>query len=120
MLTFAFNLALFLHQFILIDLEKSVTDGVPDGEYKAKKADVDRQVTEALETLCCKEHLDNFKTIKRFLVIGLASHLVHLKEIEELIPDNSKLRHTPLFTSNMIPDLKQHVRVAMPWEDHYK
>ena len=39
-LTFAFNLALFLHQFIPIDLEKSVTDGVPDGEYDAKKADV--------------------------------------------------------------------------------
>ena len=98
MLTFAFNLALFLHQFIPIDLEKSVTDGVPDGEYDAKKADVDRQVTEALTTLFCKAHLDKFKTIKRFLVIGLASHLTHLDAVEKLIMAQIKL----IFTSKRL------------------
>ena len=48
LLTFAFQFLLLLAQFIPIDLEKSITDGVPDGEYNAKKADVDQQVTEAL------------------------------------------------------------------------
>ena len=87
-------------------MEKSVTDSVPDDEYNVKKADVDGQVTHTLKSRLYKEHLDNFKTIKQFLVIGLASHLTHLDAIDELIPENSKLRHTPLFTSNMIPDLK--------------
>ena len=113
MLTFAFRFLLLLAQYIPIDLEKSVTDGVPDGEYNAKKADVDQQVTEALESLFCKEHLDNFKTIKRFLVIGLASHHTHLDAIEKLIPANSKLRHTPLFTSNVIPDPSRSRAIEM-------
>ena len=101
-------------------MEQSVTDGVSDAEYDCKKADVDKQVNAVIESLFCKAHLDNFPTIKRFLVIGLASHLIHLEEIEYILPDDSKLRHTPLFTSSLIADIKQHVRVAMPWEDHYK
>ena len=48
MLKFAFNLALFLYQFIPIDLEKSVTDGVPDGggfalSRRTRMASVDTQ-----------------------------------------------------------------------------
>ena len=111
---------LFVPQFIPIDLEKSVTDGVSDDEYDATKAEVDDKVSEALASIFCREHLDNFPTINRFLVIGLASHLNHLQAIEKLLPDNSKLRHTPLFTSSLVAELKQHVRVAMPWENHYK
>ena len=50
---------------------------------------MDRQVTEALASLFCKEHLDNFKAIKRFLVIiGLASHRTHLNAIQKLISEN--------------------------------
>ena len=60
------NFSFFLAQFIPIDLEKSVTDGVPDDEYDEKKADVDQQVTHAFESILCKDHLDNFRTIKRF------------------------------------------------------
>ena len=75
---------------------------------------------EALASIFGRERIDNFKTIQRFLVIGLASHFRHYDEINKLLPDSSKIRHMALYTSLLVASLKKHVRIAMPWEDHYK
>ena len=104
--------------FIPIDLERSICGGVSDSDYNNRKKEVDADVAKALDEIFGKDNLDGFPTIVRFLVIGLASHLTHREKIDELLPSDSKFRFTPVFTSLSVLTLKQHVRHALPWEDH--
>ena len=41
-------------------------------------------------------------------------------QLGKILPDSSPLQHTPLLTNPMITDLKEHVRIVIPWENHYK
>ena len=56
-----------------------------------------------------------------FLRYALAASLHHREELEILHPDNGIVRSSPLYTSALINQLKQHVetflRVAMPWDN---
>eukprot|EP00956_Cyclotella_meneghiniana_P022434 scaffold42466_cov42-Cyclotella_meneghiniana.AAC.1 len=45
---------------------------------------------------------------------------VYASDPRLIIPANSKLRASPLFTNPRILALKQHVTIAMPLESHYK
>ena len=104
--------------FIPIDIEESMTRHVSDRVYQNKKKEVDRKVRSVLDSIFGREHMSAFPTIHKFLRIGLAAHLWHLDKIEELLPQNSILRQTTLFTNPDVADLRPHVRIAMPWEDH--
>ena len=106
--------------FIPIDVERSVTERVSVRDFEKKQREVDGMVHEALASIFGKEKLANFPTIRNFLHVGLASHLKHIEDIEDLLPQNSKIRDTPLFTNPLVSKLEQHVRIAMPWDDHYK
>ena len=97
-----------------------VRKGVSEEEYEEKKKEVDAAVGEVLDCIFTRERLDKFPTINRFLQVGLASFLIHSKTIADRIPSTSTLLHLPLFTMTKVYELKQHVRVAMPWDDHYK
>jgi len=78
-----------------------------------------------------QETLENHLDIMPILRVGLASHLIHrdsydglLKEGHpesgKLLPDDSPLRSTPLFTNPIMNQLKKWVHIAMPWEDNYE
>ena len=107
--------------FIPIDVTASCNGGgVSEDEYQDRKNKVDEEVTEALESIFSRERLKSFLTIDKFLRVGLASHLLHLEKIEKLLPADAKIRQTALFSNPRVAALKEHVRVAMPWEGHYK
>ena len=106
--------------FIPIDVESSFTGaGLLIEQVEQDVLRVRKDVDSALESIFGREILDNFKTIHVFLRIGLASHLKHLAEIERYLPYDAKIRQTPLFTNPEVEKLQDHVRIAMPWEDHY-
>jgi hypothetical protein len=105
--------------FIPIDIEESIRSHVSDRVYQNKKKEVDRKVRLVLDSIFGYENMRNFPAIHQFLRIGLASHLHHLDKIEELLPPNANLRGTALFTNPLVSELKQHVRIAMPWDGHY-
>ncbi len=100
--------------------DRSVKKGVPEEDYDEKKKEVNAEVEEVLNCIFTSERLEKFPTIYRFLEVGLASFLIHSKTIAECIPSTSTLLHLPLFTMTKVYKLKQHVRIAMPWDDHYK
>jgi len=115
------NFAVSYPDFIPIDVEASCTGrGVSDRDFKQKQEEVDKQVRSALDSIFGKDVLENHQTIHKFLRVGLASHLRHIIHIEEWLPANAKIRQTPLFTNPLVSALQEHVRIAMPWEDHYK
>ena len=89
-------------------------------QYQERKDKVDEEVTETLNSIFGRERLESFLTIDKFLRVGLASHLLHLEKIEKLLPPDAKIRQTALFTNPRVAALKEHVRVAMPWQGHYK
>ena len=60
-----------------------------------------------------------FPCIHPFLRVGLASHPHRFQAIDKLLPENTLIRHTPLFTNPLVSELKQYVKIAMPWEDHH-
>lgn len=75
--------------------------------------------------------LDTYLSFVPILRVGLASHLIHYDcydrpidatrpEAGKLIPDQSHLRLTTLFTNPMITELKEYVSIAMPWQNHYR
>ena len=106
--------------FVPIDVMASLEKpGVSSRAYQLKKKEVDRQVKAVLESIFGVENLRVFPSLRPFLRIGLASHLHHLEAIEELLSPRAKLRSTPLFTNDAVKELKRHVRIAMPWEDHH-
>ena len=83
----------------------------------------------ALNAIFGIENLDGFPSIRQLLRIGLASHLIHFDNYSNpvyrtdprpVIPANSVLQQTPLYTNPRIQQLKQHVAIAIPWERHYK
>ena len=94
--------------------------GVSVDDYETRKAQVDAQVQEGINQIFGAEALAAFPSINRFLTVGLASHLMHRDAIDNRLPSESNFRHTALFTSAVFLSLKEHVRIAMPWDDHYK
>jgi|Transcript_4726 hypothetical protein len=105
--------------FVPIDVLQSVEEGgVPADVYAAKKVEVDALVREVLDSIFGPDNMAVYPSIHPFLRIGLASHLHHFDEINRMIPANGVLRRTPLFTNARVMELKQHVRIAMPWDDH--
>ncbi|KAL7542442.1 hypothetical protein ACHAWF_007176, partial [Thalassiosira exigua] len=119
--------------FVPIDPTQSITDGVAEEAFNAKLAEVNAKVRVAIDSIFGKENLDRYRRLRAVLRIGLASHLIHLDSYNRcskpgdaaygtkmLIPRNSPLRQTPLFTSPLMNELKEHVRIAMPWEKHHK
>ena len=91
--------------------------------------EVDREIDNVLESIFGMENLQANPTIRKLLRIGLASHLIHWDcydapvfptDEHPILPTNSPLRCTPLFTNPLVNNLKEHVHIAMPWESHYK
>ena len=106
--------------FIPIDTVQSLVVGVTDADYETRKQQVNARVRLVLDEIFGREVLDRFCVILRFLVIGLASHLKHREKFDSSLPRSSPFRCTPLFTSSSVIPLKEHVRIAMPCDDHYK
>lgn len=119
-------------EFIPIERLQSIEDGgVPVEDYMRRQQEVNDQVQLALNSIFGEENLTRFRQITPILRVGLASHLQHLDyynalidaskpELGKNLPDSSPLRRTPLFTDPMISTLKEHVRIAMPHDGHYK
>ena len=115
--------------FVPLDLEESMKNGVSATELANRQAIVDEEVHDAIVSMFGAENLANFPTIEKLLRIGLASHLQHLENYSgpvyptnptPIIGESSCLRLTPLYTNPRIQALKEHVCIAMPWESHYK
>ncbi len=104
---------------IPIEVEKDELLPVSSDLYKEKKKEVYAIVREVLDAIFTSEHMDANPTLHPFLRIGLASHLMHIEEINNYLPTDALLRQTPLYTNAKVEELKQWVRIAMPWEDHY-
>ena len=83
--------------------------GVSEEQCQERKDKVDEEVTKALNSIFGRERLDSFLTIDKFLRVGLAGHLLHLKKIEKLIPPDAKIRQTALFTNPRVAALKEYV-----------
>ena len=117
--------------FIPIEATQSITDGVSEEEYGMRQKEVNERVTSALNSIFGEENLNNIQSFIPILRVGLASHLIHYPSYDrlldpaqphhgKLIPDTSPLRRTTLFACPEITALKEYVRIAMPWEGHYK
>ena len=115
--------------FVPINTTKSVEDGVLETELVCRRVEVDREIDNVLESIFGMENLQANPTIRKLLRIGLASHLIHWDcydapvfptDEHPILPTNSPLRCTPLFTNSLVNNLKEHVHIAMPWESHYK
>eukprot|EP00804_Cyclotella_cryptica_P020114 CCRYP_020133-RA/>CCRYP_020133-RA protein AED:0.24 eAED:0.24 QI:0/0/0/1/1/1/2/0/687 len=111
--------------FVPIDPDQSVRGGVSSQQLADRMKEVDKDIMDVMESIFGRENLDKFPTIRNFLRIGLASHCIHMHRFEHavgrndsrpIIPSHSPLHHTPLFTNLLIDELKEHVRIAMPWE----
>jgi hypothetical protein len=114
--------------FVPIDLKQSLENGVSATELAERQKVVDHQVQQALVSIFGEENLRAFPSIQRLLRVGLASHLIHFDSYNQpvyatdprpILPPSAALRMTALFTNPAIQSLKQHVAVAMPWENHY-
>lgn len=114
--------------FVPLDLEQSLKDGVSETDLAERQKLVDIEVNDALDSIFGAENLQAFPTVRRILRIGLASHLFHLEKYDgpvyaadprPIIPDTSQLKLTALYTNPRVQQLKQHVCIAMPWEAHY-
>ena len=90
---------------------------------------VNDEVNLVLDLIFGAENLSKYPTIRPLLRIGLASHLHHYDSLARpvyhsqqrpTLPQNSVLRNIALFTNPRVLALKEHVRIAMPWDDHYK
>lgn len=120
-------------KFLGIDTELSLREGrtLSDAEIATQQVVVDGLVRTALCHIFGEETLENHRDIMPILRVGLASHLIHRDSYDELLeegkpesgkllPDDSPLRCTPLFTNPIMNQLKKWVHIAMPWEDHYE
>jgi len=120
--------------FVAIDAAQSLNEGVSEEEHQTQQALVNEQVDQALDSIFGVENIRKFPQMKKLLRIGLACHLFHRDEYDglldkeakmsvahrsaKLLPDNSPLRQTPLFTNPDIIALKPHVAICMPWESN--
>lgn len=94
-----------------------VADGMTEEERAEKQKLIDIDVTAALEMLFGADNLRKMPTIQPFLRHALAASLLHRDELSKMHPDDGAIRQSPLYTSDLINKLKDHVRVAMPWDD---
>ena len=100
-----------------------------EAELVLRQVKVDRDIDDVWESIFVLENLQANPTICKLLRIGLVSHLIHWDcydapvfptDEHPILPTNSPLRCTPLFTNPLVNNLKEHVHIAMPWESHYK
>ena len=94
-----------------------VQENMTEAQLQDAQTGVDRQVNAALDELFGQHLIENFPTLRKFLRVGLASHLLHSEELNGVFPGDSIVRSTPLYTSNAILQLKQYVKITLPWED---
>lgn len=104
--------------FVPIDIEQSLVSSVSQEEYDNKKNEVDAIIDEVMDSIFGTENMRAYPSIYPFLCVALASHLHHFTEINRMVPLNEKLCQTPLFTNPRVMELKQHVRICMPWDSH--
>ena len=95
----------------------AVSEGITVQELKVKEKKLEEAVLHQINELFGKDKLDNLTVLIPFLRVGLASHLHHVRKIEEVYPAASPIRVTTLFTSSAIRELKQYVKIKLPWED---
>ena len=95
----------------------AVSEGITVQELKVKEKELEEAVLHQINELFGKDKLDNLTVLIPFLRVGLASHLHHVRKIEEVYPAASPIRVTTLFTSSAIRELKQYVKIKLPWED---
>ena len=115
--------------FVPLDLKQSLEDGIHEAELAERQKEIDAKVNDALNSIFGIEILAAFPTIRKLLRIGLASHLIHYDSLSKpvyqadprpILPANSALHRTAIFTNPRVLELKQYVSIAMPWEGHYK
>ena len=82
--------------FIPIDVEQSLMSSVSEAEYNEHATEVNSMMEEVIDSIFGAENMAVFPGIHPLLRIGLASHLHHYNEINNLIPPNGKLHQTPL------------------------
>ena len=95
----------------------AVKEGISVEEMTKKQSSLDEKVKKALYDIFGKESLSSFPKLIPVFRVGLASHLHHRDALEKAYGATSPIRHTTLFTSADIRELKQYVKISFPWED---
>jgi hypothetical protein len=91
--------------------------GISDDEAAGMKAALHAEAKMALECIFGAEQLRKIPTLIPVLRVGLASSLHHHKKTNEVYPQTSPIRFSPLHTSSAIRALEEKVKISMPWED---
>ena len=111
--------------------DQSLNGGVEQDEYNERQATLDNEVDKALESIFGVEHLEKSPHLRPLLRKGLLSHLHHRKSYDDsilirdrdgslpvkLLPKNSPLRATALFTNPRVEAMRKYTTIAMPWEE---
>ena len=118
--------------FIPVTVKESLNGGVDHDEYLRQQNELNIKVDARIDKKFGAENLARSSHQQSLLRIGLASHLRHQKSyykrvpsqdpstFVKLLPDNSPLRRTALFTCSRVTALSKYVSIAMPWEDRFR
>ena len=93
-----------------------VVDGMSEAELEERQVEVDESVNATLNTLFGERQINEIKTIRPFLRIGLASHLKHRNALDTAYPPGAFIRTTSLFTAANVLELQKFVKITLPWE----
>ena len=122
------NFAVSYVDFIPVTVEESLNGGMDPNEYLRQQNDLNTEVDACIDEIFGAANLDRSPHQRLFLRIGLASHLRHRKSYDmlvpgqvttrvKLLPDDSPINRTPLFTCSRVTALSKYVSIAMPWEN---